>query len=175
MAIQIQQRKLGNTNKLRNNQLAPAIIYGNTLEQAIPVQMPAQTLSKILAERTTTTLFGFELNGETIQCILRDYQMDPLHTQALHADFQMVTPDEMVSVKVAINFTGTEHFRGQKVVLHKSTQQLPIRCKASDIPEAITIDVGTMKKGDRVYVRDLELPTSSSVMLSASNIVASLN
>ncbi len=176
MSIKIESRKLnGNLCQLRKALQTPAIIYGKSLSEALPVQMPETQMKQILATRNTTTLFSFELDGENMECILRDFQMDALHTRALHADFQLVKPHEMVSVKVAIKFTGAQSFRGQKMVLHKATQQLPIRCKAADIPEAIIVDVSSMKKGDRVYVKDLELPQSSELMLPETNIVASLN
>ncbi len=172
----IESRKLGTSlSTLRKNQLVPAVLYGKSLDESVSVQLTLKSLQSILASRTTTTLFQFEFNGENIDCILRDYQTDNLHTKVLHADFQLVKPDETIIINLPIELTGGEHLRGQKMVANKVTPLIPIQCKASELPKSITLDIGTMKKGDKILVSDLTLPDSSEVLVPENTVIVSIS
>ncbi len=172
----LENRKLNaNLNTLRKNSIVPAIMYGKSLSNSVPVQLPVATLQSVLAKKSTTTLFTFNYNGEEVDCILRDYQIDALHTQVLHADFQLVKPDETILINLPVLCEGYEHLRPQKRVLQKNTPYIPMMCKASDLPRSITIDVGKMKKGDKVWLSDLELPSGSEVLLGQNTLIVSVH
>ena len=47
--------------------------------------------------------------------------------------------------------------------------ELQVRCKATAIPKAIAIDVGAMKVGEAVHLRDIKLPEGAKAVSHDDN------
>ena len=85
----------------------------------------------------------------------------------LHIDFQRVDATTKVVKKVPLHFINEENSPAVKtdscVVNHVITE-LRISCLASQLPEFLTIDLGTLAKGQTLHVNDIKLADGIKVM-----------
>ncbi len=134
----------------------PAIIYGGDQEpQAVAVS--PKELSRLLHSGAgLNTLIDLNVGGTTTKVIVKDYLLQPVTQQLLHADFYRVDLAKKVHVKVSVRLHGEP--RGVKVqggVLDFVHREIDIESLPAEIPEHIDIDVTGMMIGDGVHVRDV--------------------
>jgi large subunit ribosomal protein L25 len=95
--------------------------------------------------------------------------MHPFKPQVQHVDFQRVSKDKKIHMKVPLHFVNAENSPGVKeqggVVSHV-LNELDITCFPDDLPEFIEVDLGGLSVGNSVHARDLKLPKGVEAVLS---------
>jgi len=85
-----------------------------------------------------------------------------------HIDFQRVSKDKKVQLKVPLHFINAEKSPGVKeqggLVSHV-LNELNVSCLPADLPEFIQVDLATLTVGHSVHVRDLNLPNGVEPVL----------
>ena len=93
--------------------------------------------------------------------LLRALNMHPLKMRVQHIDFQRVSKDKKVQLKVPLHFVNAEKSPGVKeqggLVSHV-LNELNVSCLPDDLPEFIEVDLAALTVGHSVHVRDLSLP-----------------
>ena len=76
----------------------------------------------------------------------------------MHVDYQKVREDEKISLEVAVRGTGES--QGVKLgwILVQLLNAVTIKCKPSEIPEFLEIDVTDMEMNTNLFVKDIVLP-----------------
>jgi large subunit ribosomal protein L25 len=100
--------------------------------------------------------------------LLRAVNMHPYRPQVQHVDFQRVSKDKKIHVKVPLHFANAEKSPGVKeqagVVSHV-LNELDITCFPADLPEFIEVDLSNLSVGNSIHVRDLTLPKGVEAVL----------
>ena len=135
-AVERSQRGKNEARRLRASGKMPAVLYGDKeAERAIAVD--PKTLSKILrTELGANTLIQLKLEGggET-RVLVKEYQIDPVTHQLLHADFYRVAMDKLIRVTVSVVPRGEpKGVKQQGGVLDIVHRQIEIECLPADIP-----------------------------------------
>jgi large subunit ribosomal protein L25 len=166
LKIQAKKRKkVGKeyAKKIRKQGLVPGIIYKKGYTQ--PLELKESELIHVLHQaHSENVVVEIEIsdNGdkEIKTAIIKDVIHDPLKGGITHIDFQEVSLEEVVRVKVPIEIQGEPV--GVKVdggLLEHLLWELEVECKAGEIPEKVIIDVSNLKIGDAITVEDLSLPS----------------
>jgi large subunit ribosomal protein L25 len=102
-----------------------------------------------------------DLDGAKEQVLLRALNMHPYKMQVQHVDFQRVSKDKKVHMKVPLHFANAEKSAGVKeqggIVSH-ILNELNITCLPADVPEFIEVDLSSLTVGHSLHVRDIALP-----------------
>jgi len=162
MDVTLQAVKRGDKgkNEARRHRAAgrlPAIVYG-TGNQPIPVTVEPKALSRILhSDSGANTLITLRVEGESdARVLVKEYQLDPITHDLLHADFYRVAMDKVIQVTVPITLKGdAKGVKLQGGIVDFVTRQIEIECLPGDIPEHIDVDVTELMMNDGVRVRDL--------------------
>ena len=87
----------------------------------------------------------------------------------MHIDFQKVKEDEKISLDVAVRSIGDS--QGVKLggILVQMLNSVSVKCKPSEIPEFLEIDVTEMEMNTNLFVKDITLPADIE-MLTADDI-----
>lgn len=95
-------------------------------------------------------------DGREIHSIIREIQYDVVKDLPIHIDFQVVSLDKEVKVKVPLHISGIS--AGQKMGgnLYHPLRELNITCLPQNIPDFLSYDVTALEIGDTIHVRDLE-------------------
>jgi large subunit ribosomal protein L25 len=157
--------------RLRTRGLIPGVLYGAKRE-AVPLAVSPKEITTILRSKTgENTLFDLEIGGSRRKVILKEFQVNPIKGNLLHADFYEVALDKPIEVMVHIEVTGIPV--GVKVeggLLDHVTREVEVSCLPADIPEKITVDVSDLGMGKAVRVSDLKVPDKVT-MLSEPDLV----
>ena len=149
------------TKRLRKTGVIPANIYGHK-ESSIAVQIDAHTFDRLRREHGLRSIIALRLPGRKgAQTVLvRHIQYDPLSGKILHVDFSRVSMQERIEMKIPLHFIGeAPGVKLQGGVLLHLLEALSVECKASDIIEAIEVDLSSLTDIDSMlHARDIKLP-----------------
>ncbi len=156
----------GASRRLRNAAKVPGIVYGAGTPAMIELDHNALFFA-LKKEAFHSSILEMELAGKSQNVLLRDYQMHPFRPIVLHIDFQRVDATTKITKKVPLHFINEENSPAVKtdgcVVNHVMTELL-IQCLASQLPEFLTVDLGSMAKGQSLHVNDIKLADGIKVM-----------
>lgn len=149
------------SRRLRVAGRIPAVVYGarkgGEAPTGVPVAVDPKAVLRILhSESGANTLIRLTLDGGESQVMVKEYQLDPVTHQLLHADFYQLAMDRAITVTVPILIIGEP--KGAKLqggMLDFITRELQVQCFPADIPEHIDIDVSELMLHQAVRLRDL--------------------
>jgi large subunit ribosomal protein L25 len=146
-------------NEARRHRAAgrlPAVIYG--AGGSMPVTVEPKALSRILhSESGANTLITLAVEGEAdARVLVKEYQLDPVTRQMLHADFYRVAMDKPITVTVSVVLEGEpKGVKQQGGILDFVQREVEIECLPGDIPEHIVVDVSELLLNEGVRLRDV--------------------
>jgi len=88
--------------------------------------------------------------------MVKEYQLDPVTHQLLHADFFQLAMDRAIIVTVPIHIEGEA--KGVKLeggMIDFITREVQVECLPTDIPERIDVDVSELMLHQSIRLRDL--------------------
>lgn len=147
--------------RLRRKGLIPAVVYGKGGETHA-VSVPALRIHEVLhSERGENTILTLDLDGgaSQTQVLIKDFQLDPIESLLLHADFVRIDMTKEIHVAVPIHLTG--NCLGVKLdggILDWTLREMRVICLPADIPDAIPVDVTELRMGKTIRVRDIVAP-----------------
>jgi large subunit ribosomal protein L25 len=137
----------------------PAVLYGDDGgKHATPISVEPKALLKILhSESGANTLISLKLAGAgDTRVLVKEYQLDPVTHQLLHADFHRIAMDRVLQITVPITIKGeAPGVKQQGGILEYVHRSIEVECLPADIPENIEINVGELMLHQGVRVRDL--------------------
>ena len=157
----------GASRRLRNADKVPGIVYGAGSTPAM-IELDHNALFFALKkEAFHSSILEMELAGKTEQVLLRDYQSHPFRPIVLHLDFQRVDATTKVNKKVPLHFINEDESPAVKIdkcVVNHVVTELRIQCLASQLPEFLTVDLGSLARGQSLHVNDVTLPSGIKVV-----------
>jgi len=157
----------GASRRLRNADKVPGIVYGAGSTPAM-IELDHNALFFALKkEAFHSSILEMELAGKTEQVLLRDYQSHPFRPLVLHIDFQRVDATTKVTKKVPLHFIKEDESPAVKIdkcVVNHVVTELRIQCLASELPEFLTVDLGSLARGQSLHVNDVALPSGIKVV-----------
>jgi len=151
--------------RLRASGQVPAVVYGarkeGQLPEGVPVAVDPKELLRILhSESGANTLINLKLDGRESRVMVRDYQLDPVTHQLLHADLYQLAMDRAIIVSVPIVVKGEPAgVKQQGGLLDFVTRDIQVQCLPTDIPEKIDVDVSELMLHQSIRVKDLATST----------------
>lgn len=166
LAAQVREKTgKGVAHRLRAAKQIPAVLYGPHAERPLPIAVDPKALREAIhtAHRFNTILtLQLDKGGERT-ALLRDYQMDPVSRELLHADFYEVALDKPVTVPVPLVLTGRAAGVAEGGVLAQSRRVVDVVCLPREIPVSIEHDVTDMKVNEAVHVSELKAPAGVKI------------
>ncbi len=158
------------SRRLRRSNQVPGIIYGGSNE-ATPIAIEHNPLYHALRVETFhSSILDMELDGRNEQVLLRDIQWHPYRQQVMHIDFQRVSADRPIHMRVPLHFRNQESSPAVKqsagIVGHVMTE-IDITCLPKDLPGFIDVDLGGLEAGKPLHIRDIQFPAGVSPVLRA--------
>ncbi len=155
--------------RLRRNGRVPAIIYGHK-ETPVPVSLSRDDV--LLMLKKSARVAQLSLDGKSQMVLVREVQWDHLGKDVLHLDFARVSADETVHTEVSLEIHGTPVGLSEGGQLEVLLHALEVTCPATSIPTSIRVEVGGLRVGDGLHVKDLVLPANVKANADAELLVA---
>jgi large subunit ribosomal protein L25 len=169
--VSAQSRKTqgtGASRRLRRAGKVPGIVYGGKSE-AVTIELDHSALfQQMRKEAFHASILSLDVDGSKEDVLLRAVNMHPWRLQIDHIDFQRVSADVKIHMKVPLHFVNAEVSPGVKdsggVVSHVLTE-LDISCLPADLPRFIDVDLSQMTIGRSVHATDIKMPAGVTAVL----------
>ncbi len=153
-----ESRGKNNARRMRRGGEMPAVVYGDGKDPVAIAVDPEHIVRILQSESGANTIFKLNLAGtdQSRHVMIKEYQIDPIDGDLMHADFLRIKMDALLEVSVPVRLLGEAV--GVKLdggILEHVTREVEVSCLPGDIPEHIDIDISGLKIGDHIKVADL--------------------
>jgi large subunit ribosomal protein L25 len=166
----------GPSRRIRREGLIPAVAYGQK-KDAVQIAVSPKALKAVLqgVHGQNSVVELAVQGGETFNAMVRQYSHHPVSRELLHADFYRVDLDKTVDVSVPLRSIGKAKGVVLGGILQQIYRELPVRCRPTQIPVVLEIDVTELELNASLKVSDLKLPEGVAIRLPAEQTVVTLN
>jgi large subunit ribosomal protein L25 len=166
----------GASRRLRREGKVPGILYGaDKPAQAIELDHNSLYL-QMRQEAFHASILTMSLQGGKDRVLLRNVQMHPWKPQVLHVDFQRVSANQKIHMRVPLHFKNADIAPGVKVgggIVAHVMSDIDISCLPDDLPEFIEVDLANLQLGNSIHLAELTFPkgVESVQLLRGDNAV----
>ena len=160
-AVKREGRGKNEANRLRASGRIPAVVYGSKKDDKAPegvaLSVDPKSLLRILhSDSGANTLINLRVEGTEARVMVKEYQLDPITHQLLHADFYALAMDKEITVTVPIVLKGESRgVKQQGGIVDFVTRDIEVQCLPTNIPGHIDVDVSELMLNESVRVKDL--------------------
>ena len=170
--------KKSDVNRLRREGKIPAVLYGKGKESlAIFIEEAEfEALLRVVAKGhlSTTVITLVDSTGKEVKVIVKDIQYHVTTYKVLHLDFEELSEDVKIKVKVPITFTGIADCIGIKAggVLRQVIRQLRVQCYPQDMPKSFQLDVRNLQLKESKKLKELVIPSTVRPLVDLNEVAA---
>jgi large subunit ribosomal protein L25 len=160
-AVKREGRGKNEANRLRAAGQIPAVVYGAKRDGKVPEGValavdPKAVLRILHSDSGANTLINLRLDGTEARVMVKEYQLDPITHQLLHADFYALAMDKAITVTVPVILKGESRgVKQQGGIVDFVTRDIEVQCLPTDIPENIAVDISELMLNQSIRVKDL--------------------
>lgn len=180
MKLSVEKRsdlKKSITKTLRKTGFVPAVVYGKGSD-AVNVTVDGgefkKGLNKLPPGALPVTVFTLEEGKESFSAVLKDIQYHVTTYDILHLDFERLTDNIKVRVKVPIRCKGSSASPGVKQggVLRTVIRSLRVECYPKDIPTEFVIDVSDLNIRQTKRLNAIVIPEGVRPLADLNEVAA---
>ena len=143
-------------NKLRSSGRIPAVLYGKEVNKSFSLDDREMRILLRQASGTTSLLRLLGEQGEDELVLIKELQTDPIKNSILHIDFIQVNRGEDLQTKVPLVLIGeAEGVKMEGGILEVLANEVEVRCRPSNLPTQIDLDITELALGENLQVKDL--------------------
>jgi large subunit ribosomal protein L25 len=177
-AIEVETRTCKGSNKLnalRRVGKVPAVLYGHN-DRFPPqnIQCDERSFRQMLSEgRKLFKVKGLE--GDEIDAIVVEVQVDELTDKLLHIDFRRVESQDDIEIKIPLSVKGTPKGARMGGRLEVFLYHIKIKTSLQNLIEEFVLDVSDLDIGQRITLADLKLKEGVKALGQATTTVCILH
>ena len=160
-------------DKLRSQDLIPAVMYGNKIA-AQNLAVNYNEFKRVYSKAGESALVELEVAGKKLNVLIHDIQLAPMSGKVSHIDFFQVNMKEEVETEIPLEFVGeAPAVKALGGVLVKNIDEISVKCLPSDLPEKYEIDISSLATFDDVIaVKDLKISDKVEILLDGETVIA---
>ncbi|SHH73312.1 LSU ribosomal protein L25P [Clostridium collagenovorans DSM 3089] len=169
-----ERNKKENVKQIRSAGFTPCVIYGEFLPEPISAKMENVELAKMLKCNSKGSIIPLTLNDKKFNCVVKEVQKSNFR-EILHLDLQYVKPNEVIKLRIPVNYLGQSALEAKRLVLQTFTSFVDFQGNVEKIPEFIDIDVSKMTFEDKVCAKDIHVPEGVTLITDPNTVLAVIN
>ena len=150
--------------KLRREGYVVGNVFGREIEGSIPVKMPRGEVEKFLKVDGKGSQIMLDIEGTQYDVLIKDIAYNPIAGGIDEMDFQALVSNEMVHSVAEMVFENHEKILSG--VFQVDLEEIAYKAYPSAIVDKVRLDVGDMKVGDVIRVKDLPLAADKDVHIT---------
>ena len=164
MKLEASKRESGKASHLRKQGFLPAIVYNKSKNMTISVEHRA--FDKAFRKQGQSGIIDLDIEGETVETLVKQVQMDKRRRVPQHVDFYAITRGQAVNVAIHVDYVGTAVGVRGGGQLDIKRREIKINVLPKLIPESIKVDITDLDIGEVIHISDTEgtLPEGASFM-----------
>lgn len=163
-----------NLETLRTAGSIPAVLYGAGVPESIHIGIDRESFKKAWKSAGHSTAVTVSVDGKDYDCLIHDFQIDPVSDTVIHADLLALDKSIKVTVMVELEIVGiSPAVKAGLGILTTPIHEIEIEALPKDLPKVIEVDVSGLENvHDQVHVRDLKIPSGVEVKTEGDEVVA---
>lgn len=161
--------------KLRREGYVVGNVFGKKIEGSIPVKFQKLELEKFLKKAHKGSQVMLDVEGTQYDALIKDVAYNPVAGRIDEIDFQALVSTEKVHSVVEVVLEN--HDKIAEGVLQESLEEIAYKALPADLVDEVRVDVGDMKIGDVIRVKDLPIYADKkiTIMTDPDAVVVALN
>ena len=161
--------------KLRREGYVVGNVFGKRIEGSIPVKFHTLELEKFLKKAHKGSQIMLDVEGTQYDALIKDVAYNPVAGRIDEIDFQALVSTEKVHSVVEVILEN--HDKIVEGVLQESLEEIAYKALPADLVDEVRVDVGDMKIGDVIRVKDLPIYADKkiTIMTDPDAVVVALN
>jgi len=178
IVIEAQRRTPAGKNanrRIRKAGRIPAVVYGAGKE-ALPLLVDPDAVSEILHSQSGhNTIFAVSVDGGSQATVMvKDYQLDPVRGNIIHADLYEIAMDQLLKLTVDVEMVGEAEGVKLGGIMDVVTRSLEVECLPADIPKSIRVDVSPLQVNDYIRVKNLPVDPKVKILSDAEVVIVTI-
>ncbi len=144
------------SSRLRSAGQIPAVLYGKG--DLLHFSIEDRTFRSVMrASGGSISLVELESNaGEKHLALLKEIQVNKVKDSILHLDFIHVARGQELETKVPVVLVGeAPGVRTEGGILENHISEVTVRCRPSNLPKSLELDVSSLGLGQSLQIKDL--------------------
>ena len=149
--------------KLRREGYVTGNLFGREIEGSLPIQMTKKAVDQLLKTDNKGSQVMLEVDGKTYDALIKEVDYNAMANRVDEIDFQALVSTEKVHSVAEIVLLN--HEKVEAGVLQEDLEEISYKALPADLVDKVQVDVGEMKIGDVIKVRDLAIAQDKDVDL----------
>ena len=149
------------------------MIYGreqNTISLTIDSRESKRLFQSVSVENTIINV-KIDNEEEQFETLVREIQVHPHRDDILHVDFYRIERGVALEVEIPVDFIGNAQGVKEGGVLEILFRELRVKCRPSQIPETIVVDISELEIGSSLKVSDIDVDDEIELMADPGQAV----
>lgn len=154
------------SRRLRHEGKVPAVLYGTDQPNVSLTVDHNEIFHDLEKEAFHSAVIKINYDGKSEEAILREVQQHPFRQEIEHLDFQRVSADQVLHIKVPLHFNGEEECEGVKLdggIISHLVSEVDITCLPKDLPEFLEIDIAELRINQSLHLSEVAIPEGVEV------------
>ena len=147
--------------KLRREGFVTGCIFGREMKESIPLKMTKSDVDKLLKTEGKGGRIRLEVDGEAYDALIKEIDFNPLKGGVDEMDFQALVSTEKVHSSAEIHLVNADKLVAG--VPQQMLHEVDFKALPSALVEKIELDIGDLKVGDTIRVKDLDIARDKDV------------
>ncbi len=147
--------------KLRREGYVVGNVFGKELKDSIPVMMNKGEVEKLLKTDHKGSQIMLQVDDQTYDVLIKNVDFNPLAGMIDSIEFQALVSDEMVHSVAEVILVN--HDKVAEGVVQIKIPEISYKALPAALVDHVQIDVGNMKIGDVVCVKDLDISSNADI------------
>lgn len=149
--------------RLRREGYVTGNVFGREIEGSIPVKMLKADVERLLKTDNKGSQIMLDVEGTTYDVLIKEVDFNPLAGRVDEIDFQALVQNEKVHSVAEVVLVN--HDKVLEGVIQQNLTEIAYTAYPSALVDKVKIDVGNMRVGDAIYVKDLDIASDKNVDL----------
>lgn len=149
--------------RLRREGYVTGNLFGREIEGSIPVKMHKPDVERLLKTNNKGSQILLDVDGQKYDVLIKEVDFNPMAGRVDEMDFQALVSNEKVHSVAEIVLVN--HDKIQTGVLQENLTEIAYTAYPSSLVDKVKVDVGEMKIGDVIYVKDLPIAEDKDIDL----------
>ncbi|HIX64260.1 MAG TPA: 50S ribosomal protein L25 [Candidatus Mediterraneibacter colneyensis] len=147
--------------KLRREGFVTGCIFGREISESIPLKMEKGEVDRLLKTEGKGGRIRLEVDGKAYDALIKEVDYNPLKGLVDEIDFQALVSTEKVHSSAEIHLVNADKIIAG--VPQQMLHEVDFKALPAALVEKIELDVGDLKVGDTIRVKDLDIARDKDV------------
>jgi large subunit ribosomal protein L25 len=160
---------------IRNEGLVPCVVYGPK-QETVHFTVKEADFKKVYEDAGESTMVSVVVDGDEIDTLIHDIQLDPVKGMVMHVDFYAVERGKKLQVSVELIFEGVSPAeKNLSALITKVMHEVEVECLPRDLPSDLKVDLEQLTDLDsQILAKDIKLPEGVELVADSEEVVAAV-